>query len=80
MDKKTPQPSALIARSSWLMKIRKHSVLLCIACSVILITIATWFYPVGSISDKNSIGFIWSKNFISNLFDAKAINGAPNDS
>jgi hypothetical protein len=28
--------------------------------------------------DKNSIGFDWSKNFISNLFAPKAINGSEN--
>lgn len=30
--------------------------------------------------DQNSAGFDWSKNFISNLFAAKAINGAENTS
>ena len=30
--------------------------------------------------DKNSIGFDWTKNFISNLFGAKALNGAENPS
>jgi hypothetical protein len=40
--------------------------------------VATLLYPGGSLQDKNSIGFIWSKNFISNLFAAKAINGSDN--
>lgn len=35
-------------------------------------------YPGGSLLDENSVGFGWSKNFLSNLFAAKAINGAPN--
>src|SRR5262249_34967564 len=39
---------------------------------------ASLFYPGGSLPDKYSIGFNWSKNFISNLFAAKAINGADN--
>ena len=30
--------------------------------------------------DKNSVGFDWSKNFISNLFSEKAMNGADNAS
>lgn len=30
--------------------------------------------------DKNSVGFDWTKNFISNLFRAKALNGAENSS
>jgi hypothetical protein len=46
--------------------------------SVILIVISALAYPGGSLLDKNSVGFGWSKNFISNLFEAKAINGSEN--
>ena len=46
--------------------------------SMILIVIAALAYPGGSLLDKNSVGFGWSKNFISNLFEAKAINGSEN--
>ena len=60
--------------------IRNYSVLICIAVSVVLLVIATLVYPGGSLLDKNSIGFDWSKNFISNLFAAKAINGSDNPS
>ena len=58
--------------------IKKYSVLICLITSVILIVIATLGYPGGSLLDKNSIGFGWSKNFLSNLFEAKAINGSEN--
>ncbi len=34
----------------------------------------------GSLLDKNSTGFDWSKNYISNLFAAKAINASENPS
>jgi len=60
--------------------IKKYSVLICVVISVILIVIATLVYPGGSFLDKNSIGFDWTKNFISNLFAAKAINGSENTS
>lgn len=60
--------------------IKKYSVLICVVISVILIIIATLVYPGGSLHDPNSIGFDWSKNFISNLFVPKAINGADNPS
>src|SRR4051812_36963817 len=60
--------------------IKKYSVLICILISVILIVAATFLYPGGSFLDKNSIGFDWSKNFISNLFAPKAINGSENTS
>lgn len=58
--------------------IKKYSVLICLVISLILIVIATLFYPGGSLLDKKSIGFQWSKNFLSNLFAAKAVNGSEN--
>ena len=60
--------------------IKKYSVLTGVLISLILIIIATSVYPGGSMFDKNSVGFDWSKNFISNLFAAKAINGLDNTS
>lgn len=60
--------------------IRKYSVLLGVTFSLILMIIAISVYPGGSMLDKNSIGFDWTKNFISNLFGAKALNGAENQS
>ncbi len=60
--------------------IKKYSVLICLAISVVLIVIATVVYPGGSLLNKDSIGFDWSKNFISNLFAEKAINGSYNTS
>jgi len=58
--------------------IKKHLVVICLLISVILIFISTYLYPGGSLLDKNSIGFDWSGNFFSNLFDTKAINGSNN--
>lgn len=58
--------------------IKKYLVLICMTISVILIVIAALAYPGGSLLDKNSVGFGWSKNFISSLFEAKAINGLIN--
>lgn len=46
--------------------------------SLILIGIATVLYPGGSLLDQDSLGFGWSKNFLSNLFEAKALNGMDN--
>lgn len=46
--------------------------------SVVFIVIAAFHYPGGSLLDKNAIGFDWSKNYISNLFATKALNGAEN--
>jgi len=58
--------------------VKKHSVLICLVISVILIVIASLAYPGGSLLDKNSVGFQWSKNFLSNLFEPKALNGSDN--
>jgi hypothetical protein len=58
--------------------IKKYSVLICVVTSVVLIVIAALIYPGGSLLDKNSIGFDWSKNYLSNLFATKAINGSEN--
>lgn len=58
--------------------VKKHSVLICLVLSVMFIVIASMVYPGGSLVDKNAIGFDWSKNFLSNLFAPKALNGSEN--
>lgn len=58
--------------------VKKHSVLICVVISVIFIVIASLVYPGGSLVDKNAVGFDWSKNFLSNLFAPKALNGLEN--
>ena len=60
--------------------IKKYSVLIGLAISLIFMIVAISIYPGGSIFEKDSIGFNLSKNFISNLFEAKAINGIENES
>lgn len=57
---------------------QKYSVLICVVISVLFLVTATLVYPGGSILDKNSVGFDWTKNFFSNLFLAKALNGTAN--
>jgi hypothetical protein len=58
--------------------IKKYAVLTGIIVSLLLIYIATLVYPGGSLFDKDSVGFDWTKNFISNLFAEKAVNGLHN--
>lgn len=57
---------------------QKYSVLICVIISVLFLVIASLLYPGGSILDQHSEGFDWSKNFFSNLFSAKALNGTLN--
>lgn len=42
--------------------------------------IAISVYPGGNMFNEYSVGFDWSKNFMSNLFGARAVNGAENPS
>lgn len=58
--------------------LKKYSVLAGILTAVFLLIIATLIYPGGSQFDKNSVGFSWTNNYISNLFDTKAVNGSDN--
>ncbi|WP_400190578.1 hypothetical protein [Hymenobacter sp. B81] len=58
--------------------LRKYALLLGIALALLLLLVATWVYPGGSVADQHSVGFDWSRNFISNLFAARAVNGAAN--
>lgn len=60
--------------------VKKYSVLIGISIAVLLLLMATFVYPGGSLADKDSVGFVWSKNFISNLFAAKAVNDSDNPS
>lgn len=56
----------------------QRAVLACVLVSTVLFVIAASFYPGGSMMDAGSDGFIWSKNFICDLFRAQARNGAAN--
>lgn len=58
--------------------LKKYEVLLSLAIASILILIATLQYAGGTIQDKNTIGFDWSRNFFSNLFQENSLNGLPN--
>jgi hypothetical protein len=60
--------------------IKKYSVLIGVIVSLILLSIAISIYPGGNMFDKNAVGFDWTKNFISNLFGGKALNGSENPS
>ncbi len=60
--------------------IKKYSVLIGLTISLVLLTVAILIYPGGTYQDKNSVGFDWTKNYISNLFETKALNGAQNSS
>jgi hypothetical protein len=58
--------------------LRKYSILLGIIISLLLLLVAALHYPGGSQYDKNSVGYDWKNNYLSNLFDVRAVNGSEN--
>lgn len=60
--------------------VKKYSVLIGVLVSLVFFSIAIAIYPGGTYEDKNSIGFDWTKNYFSNLFEPKALNGSLNRS
>ena len=58
--------------------LKKYLVLLLVLISMVLLLIAASLYPGGNLSDENAVGFQWTKNFISNLFQPTAVNGLSN--
>ncbi len=59
---------------------KKYSVLIGVIISLVFLTTAILVYPGGTYQDKNSIGFDWTKNYFSNLFETNALNGSHNSS
>ena len=49
--------------------------MIAIVIALTLLVIAALNYPGGSQYDKNSVGYDWKNNYISNLFGEKAMNG-----
>ncbi len=58
--------------------LNKNIVFIGIALSILCLIMASYMYPGGSPKDPNSIGFQWTENYISDLLDYKAVNGADN--
>ena len=58
--------------------LKKHIVSGGICLALILLLIATFQYPGGSLHDVRAAGFRWQHNYLCNLTDAKAVNGQPN--
>jgi hypothetical protein len=56
--------------------IKKYSILIGLIISVISLLIAISIHLGGTYENKNSIGFDWTRNYISNLFETKALNGS----
>ena len=59
-------------------KLKNHIPLVGLIASAGLLQVAASRYPGGSTFDKHSVGFAWTRNFISALFQPLAINGAVN--
>lgn len=61
------------------MIFKKYVVLIGVLLSLLLLFAATTQYPGGSQADANSIGFNWRHNYLCNLLNPVAVNGAPDN-
>ena len=57
---------------------KKNIVIIGLIISIIMIFIAGFLYPGGSLKNINSVGYSFTENYISNLLDYKAVNGVEN--
>ena len=71
--------SQTLAMEHW-SSLRRHSLPLALAAGTFLFLVAAARYPGGSQRDATAPGFAWADNYVSNLFPATAVNGAPNAS
>ena len=60
------------------MNYKNHWATIGVVIALALLFIATTQYPGGSLHDANSVGFQWQHNYLSNLVNPKAVNGADN--
>jgi hypothetical protein len=58
--------------------LNRNIILIGMVFSILFLIIASLFYPGGSPKDSNSVGFHWTENYISDMLDYKAVNGADN--
>jgi hypothetical protein len=56
----------------------RHLPSLGVLAAIATMVAATWRYPGGTQSTADTVGFRWSENFVCELFDAQAQNGAEN--
>ena len=58
--------------------LKKNIILIGLIISVIFLFISAYLYPGGNPVDPTSVGYSFTKNYISNLLEYKALNGANN--
>jgi hypothetical protein len=59
--------------------VRKYFILFGIIISTALLLVSAKYYPRVSPYNKNSIGYDWKTNYLSNLFGEKAATGSDNE-
>jgi hypothetical protein len=57
---------------------QNHVTLIGCIIAISLLVVAGLYYPGGSPTDPNSVGFSWTQNYISNMMEYKAVNGMNN--
>lgn len=60
--------------------IKRYFPLVGVLSSVILFIVAAAYYPGGTLESADTVGYDWTRHFISTLFAPKSLNGAANPS
>ncbi len=60
------------------MKLRYHFPAMAVGAAALLFLVAASKYPGGTSESAGSVGYSWAHNFLSALFQPRALNGAPN--
>lgn len=63
-----------------MQKVKTHIFSILLVIALVLLFIATRFYPGGSQFNVNAVGYSWQHNYFCNLFSENAMNGLPNTS
>lgn len=61
------------------MRLRYHLPALAVGVATVLFVVAAMRYPGGTAESPSSVGYSWTHNFVSALFQPRALNGAPNE-
>jgi hypothetical protein len=56
----------------------RHAPLVGMILSIVLFAVAMAYYPGGTSFSADTVGYNWSQNFLSSLFQPRAYNGSPN--
>ncbi|HNL40000.1 MAG TPA: hypothetical protein PKH43_12715, partial [Saprospiraceae bacterium] len=54
---------------------KRNLTLIGIVLGIVLLVVATFYYPGGTDDNPASVGYEWKNNYITNLLNPQALNG-----